>query len=151
MYNIKEDDKIKVSATTVIKAKPAVVWNVLSDIENWPKWTQFIASFTGEFKRDGQIKVVFNTPEGQVPFDRTLVIFEENKVFCWEGEAMIPGSKDHHLFHLEEDEAGNTILTQSDGFHHVERTEQVILVEEQMQGLYNLMNQELKAFIENNI
>ncbi|MEZ4907121.1 MAG: SRPBCC domain-containing protein [Saprospiraceae bacterium] len=148
MYNIKEDNKIKVAATTLIEAKPSEVWAVLADIENWQKWTPFIASFEGDFELNGKIKVTFNTPDGLVPFDRSLVIFEENRVFCWEGDAPFPNSKDHHVFYLEEDENGNTLLTQADGFHGMERTEDVTNMEEQSKGLYAMMNEQLKAFIE---
>lgn len=148
MYNIKEDSKIGVATSIVIDAAPEKVWSVLADIENWSKWTQFVASFEGEFKKDGQIKVVFNTPDGQVPFDRTLVIFEENKVFCWEGDAMMPGSKDHHLFYLEATAGGRTELTQADGFHGIQRTPEIAEAEKQMEGLYALMNQELKKYVE---
>lgn len=150
MYSLKNDSKIQVSTSVVIDASPEKVWSVLADIENWRNWTQFVASFEGDFRKEGQIKVIFNTPDGQVPFDRTLVIFEENKVFCWEGDAMWPGSKDHHVFHLEEIENGKTHFTQADGFHGIERTELVAEVEKQMEGLYALMNQELKNYVEKN-
>jgi len=151
MYSLKDDTKIQVSTSLIIDALPEKVWSVLSDIENWEKWTQFVASFEGDFRKDGQIKVVFNTPDGQVPFDRTLVIFEENRVFCWEGDAMWPGAKDHHVFHLEAIENGKTLFTHGDGFHGIERTEQVTEAEKQMEGLYALMNQELKNYVENTI
>ncbi len=148
MYNIKEDKKINISTSIEINATPEKVWSVLADIDNWSKWTQFIASFEGDFQKDGQIKVVFNTPDGQVPFNRTLVIFEENRIFCWEGKALMPGSKDHHLFYLEAINDGKTKLTQADGFHGIERTPEIAEMEKQMEGLYALMNKELKAYVE---
>ncbi len=151
MYVLKDDNKIQVSTSLIIDASPENIWSVLSDIENWKNWTQFIASFTGDFIKGGRIKVVFNTPQGQVPFDRTLVIFEENKVFCWEGNAMWPGAKDHHVLHLEAIENGKTLFTHADGFHGIERTEQVTEAEKQMEGLYTLMNLELKNYVENTI
>lgn len=148
MYNLNEDIKIHVASSIAINATPEEVWKVLSDLENWKNWTRFVVSFEGDFNKDGNVKVVFNTPQGEVPFDRRLVIFEENKVFCWEGEAMWPDTVDHHVFHLEATKDGKTILTQADGFQGIERTEEVIAVEEQMKGLYALMNQELKQFVE---
>lgn len=151
MYSLKDDTKIHVSTSVVIDAAPEKVWSILSDIKNWKNWTQFVASFKGDFKKDGQIKMAFNTPDGLVSFDRTLVIFEENKVFCWEGDAMWPSSKDHHVFHVEAYEDGKTLFTQADGFHGIERTELVAEAEKQMEGLYALMNQELKNYVENNV
>jgi len=151
MYSIENDSKIQILTSVVINVPPAKVWNVLSEIRSWKNWTQFIASFEGDFKKDGQIKVVFNTPEGQVPFERTLVIFEENKALVWEGEALWPGSKDHHVFYLEEIDKEKTLFTQADGFHGIERTEQMAEAEKQMEGLYMLMNEEFKKYVENNV
>lgn len=151
MYSLKDDTKIQVSTSVIIDASPEKVWSVLADIENWKKWTSFVASFVGDFSKGGRIKVVFNTPDGQVPFDRTLVIFEENRVFCWEGDAMWPGAKDHHVFHLEAIENEKTLFTHADGFHGIKRTEQMTEAEKQMEGLYILMNQDLKNYVGNMI
>lgn len=148
MYDINKDNKIKISSSIIINATPEKVWSILKNINDWSEWTRFVASFEGDFRKNGNIKVVFNTPEGLVPFNRKLVIFEENKVFCWEGDAMMPGSKDHHVFHLAETADGKTELTQADGFHGITRTPEIEAAEKQMEGLYALMNQELKTFVE---
>ncbi len=148
MYHIKDDKDVRFSVSTTINANPKEVWEVLVDNKNWYKWTNLISKFEGDFSPNAEIKVTFNTPNGATTFDRTLFLFEENRVFAWEGEAIVPGSKDHHVFFLEEDENGNTIFTQGDGFYNVERTEEIIAFEGQLKQAYEIMNVDLKKYVE---
>ena len=148
MYQLDEDDKIKILTSIEIKGRVSDIWEVLTDVGHWDKWSEHIAVVAGKFEKDESIKVRFNTPEGKVHFDRKLVIFEPQRVFCWEGESMFPGLKDHHIFYLEEKDGGKVRFVQADGFHGTERSHEAILVEEQLKGLYDVINAELKDYME---
>lgn len=150
MYQLAHDDKIKVLTSIEIKGKLTDIWDVLMDLDHWDKWTEHIAIVEGKFGKDEWIKVLFNTPDGKVYFDRQLVIFEYGRVFCWEGESMFPGLKDHHVFYLEERDEDKVCLVHADGFHGKVRPQEVEDMEKQMKILYEIINEDLKNYIENN-
>jgi hypothetical protein len=101
-----------------IKAKPEVIWSVLTDFENYSEWNPFILSVTGE-KDIGKKVTVSVKPVGKNPinFQTTILKFEKNKELRWRGKFFIKGLFDgEHYFILEENHDGYTLFTHGEQF-----------------------------------
>ena len=141
-----DKDKIKFQSSIIINASSKNVWNAIKDHKNWNQWTNIVHSGNGEIKTDSDITISFNSPDGVLTFERKIITYEEGKQFGWSGEAF-QGLKDYHHFTVETLENGQTKFTQADGFWGA-KVEGIEVMEEQTKQAYELMNADLKKYIE---
>lgn len=140
-------ENIHISADIIINASRKTVWKVLSKLEEWPEWTTQIAAVKGDFKKDGQLTLMFGSHKGNnFVFERTLFLFDEGNAFGWTGNAF-NGLKDFHVFELQALRNNRTRLVQSDGLHGAD-IPGIHSMEEQMLKNYKIFNSELKQHIE---
>lgn len=142
-----QHENIHISTDIIINAPIEKVWEVISDLENWNKWTTLVLSAQGAILKDAAITIEFANPEGGgMTFQRTVFHFENGKTFGWTGDAFA-GLKDFHIYELEVLEDGTTKFIQSDGLHGAE-VPGVEVIEQQMLEGYKVFNQQLKGYIE---
>lgn len=102
----------------IIQANISLVWKVFIDFTQYPKWNPFIETLEGEVAVDNKIKVRLTPPGAKaMNFTPTVLTFENEKSFSWQGHLFFPGVFDgKHVFALE-DLGNNTVrFTQSESF-----------------------------------
>lgn len=110
--------KKEISTTITINARAEKVWNILTDFNLYPKWNPFITSITGNATVGRQIKVVLEPKGGnKMVFKPTVLSFEKNRSFSWQGRLLVKGLFDgEHRFLLTQNADGTTTLQQSESF-----------------------------------
>lgn len=142
-----QHENIHISTDIIINAPVEKVWEVISDLENWNKWTILVLSAQGVIAKDASIIIEFANPEGGgITFQRTIFHFEKGKAFGWTGDAFA-GLKDFHVYELEALADGTTKFIQSDGLHGAD-VPGIETIEQQMMEGYKIFNQQLKDFVE---
>ena len=91
-----------------IQAKPEIVWDVLADIDNWPKWNPDVK----EAKLTGGLKVgsVFRWKAGPGTITSTLEQVERPREIGWSGWTM--GIIAVHVYRLEPLGEGTNVHTE---------------------------------------
>jgi hypothetical protein len=102
----------------IINSSPEKIWRILTEFKNYPNWNPFITSLTGNFEVGKKIMVRIEPPGAKVlSFTPTVTGFEPNKKLSWLGVFLMKGIFDgEHLFELEDNGNGTTMLTQSEHF-----------------------------------
>ncbi len=108
-----------------INASPNVVWQVLTDFNNYPNWSQFIQQIAAENKGDkatGQgeyLQITVKLPnEKPMDFSPRVLVFDESKELRWKGN--IAGMdflfSGEHYFKLEKTANNKTLLIHGELF-----------------------------------
>ena len=93
--------------TETIQAKTSAVWQILVEINNYPKWNSTIVSITGDLKEGGKIELISKLDPSR-KFNLKVLEFEPNKKLVW-GDMM---GKRTYL--LSENSDGQTQLTMTE-------------------------------------
>jgi len=91
-----------------IPALPQKVWEILSDINNWPKWQPEVthAELFGELQEGTQ----FKWKAGGISFTSELHTVDKHRVIGWTGKTI--GTKAVHNWYLEEGNKGTTVYVE---------------------------------------
>ncbi len=90
-----------------ILAAPAVVWGLLTNAADIPRWNTTVISFTGEIKPGGEIELKSTLDEKRV-FKLKIKEFDPEKRLAW-GDAM--GTR---VYTLEKDKANSLTFTMTE-------------------------------------
>jgi hypothetical protein len=93
--------------TETIQAKTSAVWQILVEINNYPKWNSTIVSITGDLKEGGKIELISKLDPSR-KFNLKVLEFEPNKKLVW-GDMM---GKRTYL--LSENSDGQTQFTMTE-------------------------------------
>jgi hypothetical protein len=93
--------------TETIQAKASAVWQILVEINNYPKWNSTIVSITGDLKEGGKIELISKLDPSR-KFNLKVLEFEPNKKLVW-GDMM---GKRTYL--LSENSDGQTQFTMTE-------------------------------------
>lgn len=103
------DPKAPVSATGSIDidAPPEVVWNLLTDIVNWPRWNPDVteARLSGDLAPGSE----FVWKAGPGTIRSTLLEVEPPESIAWSGRTM--GIEAVHIWSIEPNGSGSTLST----------------------------------------
>ena len=108
----------EIKTEILIKATPEKVWSVLTRFDNYPAWNPFIKSIKGEPKVGHKIVAYLQPPGAKgMTFKPTVLVYDINKRFQWQGHLLIPGLFDgQHQFELIDNGNGTTTFIQSEKF-----------------------------------
>ncbi len=107
-----------------IQASPETVWQVLTQFEQYPQWSQFIQTISTADKKAIQVgnnlKVNIVPPnEDGMDFTPEVLVFNANEELRWKGD--IAGMSflfsGEHYFQLERTKNNHTTLTHGEEFH----------------------------------
>jgi hypothetical protein len=134
--------------TTIdIDATPEVVWEILTDLDQWTDWNPFITSSAGR-PEVGEKLVNRKMPPGgtAITFTPRVTVIEDGKTFEWLGRLVLPGVFDgRHRFELVATPTGGTRLVHSEDLNGVlVRFLRKSLDTQTLQG-FELMNAALKT------
>jgi hypothetical protein len=110
--------KHRISTSILIKAPKQIVWDILTDFQNYQNWNPFIKSASGEPILGQKLKVHIQPPGGSgMSFRPEIVELQKEKELAWLGRLGFPGIFDgRHEFKLEEAEDGETLFIHSENF-----------------------------------
>jgi hypothetical protein len=100
-----------------IRATPAHVWQVLTDLPAHSLWNPFIISISGSLEVGRTISVRIQPPNKRpMSFKPTLLAVEPERELRWKGKVLVPGLFDgEHYFRLAPTGPG-TRFTQGEKF-----------------------------------
>ncbi len=140
----------EIKTIILLKKSPKVVWEVLTDFENYPSWNPFIKYIRGEVKIGNRIKVKIEPPQSKAMiFKPKILVYENEKELRWLGHFLFSGLFDgEHKFELVDNKNGTTTFIQSEKFKGIF----VPLFKKQLDNNtkkgFNEMNEELKKIVE---
>lgn len=131
-----------------IQATPQIVWNILTDFENYPNWNPFITAINGKIKIGNSITVNIHPPNGSsMTFKPKIISHIENKELRWLGSVIFKGLFDgQHTFELIDNGNGTTTFIQSEIFTGIFVK---FFNPEKTKNGFHTMNQKLKEISEN--
>lgn len=92
LYPEKHNNIMKEIYTEIeIDAPASVVWDILTDFENFPKWNPFIQEISGNPKKGSKIEVFIKPPNSNgMKFNPEILEYEPREVLRWLGKLWIP-------------------------------------------------------------
>ena len=104
-----------------IDAPPAVVWEVLTDLEHYADWNPFVVEASGTVAVGERLVNRLQPPGGKaMTFKPTVTVVEEARTFEWLGRLVLPRVFDgRHRFELRTTESGGTQLVHTEHFRGV--------------------------------
>jgi len=75
-----------------IYAPARVVWDILTDFDNFPKWNPFIKEISGNPQEGSQIEVFIKPPNSnRMKFKPEILEYKSEEELRWLGKLLIPG------------------------------------------------------------
>ena len=108
--------------TTVdIDATPETVWNILTDLDQYPEWNPFIVESRGDVAVGNKLVNRMQPPGGKATtFKPTITAVDPARTFEWLGRLGVPGVIDgRHRFELEPTPSGGTRVVHTEHFNGV--------------------------------
>lgn len=101
-----------------IDAPPRLVWDILTDLEQYESWNPFVVAARGEVAVGQRLVNRLQPPGGRAQtFKPTVTEVEPARTFEWLGRLGLPGLFDgRHRFDLEATDSGGTLLTHREFF-----------------------------------
>jgi len=140
----------KIQTEIIINASSEMVWDMLTDLNNFKNWNPFIVSSKGVIQTGTQLTNTINL-EGQKPqtFTPTILEVESGKSFSWLGSLFIKGLFDgEHYFKLEKINDAKTRLIHGEKFSGLLSKLILKLIGEQTKSGFIKMNEALKKEVE---
>jgi len=101
---------VEVTESIDVPAPPAVVWEILTDVEAYPEWNTLL-SITGDFAVGNAVSATLSVPGlPTVPFSPTITEMVPERELRWESELV--GVAAEHAFLLEPTDSGHTRFVQ---------------------------------------
>ena len=101
---------VEVTERIDVPAPPAIVWEVLTDVEAYPQWNTLL-SVTGEFAVGNAVSAKLSVPGlPTVPFSPRITEIVPERELRWESELF--GVAAEHAFLVEPTDSGDTRFVQ---------------------------------------
>ncbi len=79
---VKKTFSRETSVSTEIKADPAIIWTLLTNAQDYPRWNSTVISIDGEIKKEGTIKLK-STLDAKRTFKLKVKEIEPEKRLVW--------------------------------------------------------------------
>lgn len=99
-----------------IEAPPEIVWDILTDLDEYGDWNPFITSAVGSLAVGERLTIRLEPPGGRaMTFSPTITVMETGHALEWLGRLGMPGIFDgRHRFELEATPAGTHLIHRED-------------------------------------
>jgi hypothetical protein len=89
-----------------IQASPGKVWEILTNLVNYPDWNPFIHHAIGAAKLGEKVDITFKSGSKDMTLHCTVVKSEPDRELCWKYHVMLPALwSGEHSFTIESIEA----------------------------------------------
>jgi hypothetical protein len=102
----------------LIDAEPGIIWRILTDFDEYPKWNPFIKSIKGNVNTGNKIVVRMEPPGAKgMTFKPKVLVMDAGKEIRWLGHLLFAGLFDgEHKFELIKIGDKKTLFRQSEIF-----------------------------------
>ena len=73
-----------------IQASPEKVWQILTDLDNWPDWNPFIHHAIGKAQLGEKVNITFKSGSKDMVLHCTVTKVEPNRELRWKYHVMMP-------------------------------------------------------------
>ena len=129
----------------LINASPAIVWDIITDFENYGKWNPFIREISGITKEGSTIQVFIKPPNSNgMKFKPEILKYESEKEIRWLGKLWIPKIFDgEHSLTIKKIEENKVLFIQKEQFNGLLVPLFTNMLKDTKLG-FQMMNQKLK-------
>jgi hypothetical protein len=105
---INENAPASASGEIEVAASPEIIWDIMTDIDNWPNWNKDVswAALSGQFEAGSK----FRWKSGPGTISSTIRQVERPRVLAWTGKTL--GIYAIHLWKLEPQNGSTVIRTE---------------------------------------
>ncbi len=102
-----------------INASPSIVWNIITDFENYGKWNSFIKEISGVIIEGSTIQVFIKPPNSNgMKFKPKIMEYEPEKKIRWLGKLWIPKLFDgEHSLTIKKIDESKVLFIQKEQFN----------------------------------
>ena len=102
-----------------INASPSIVWDIITDFDNFGKWNPFIKEISGIPKEGSEIHVFIKPPNSSgMKFKPRILKFDRENEIKWLGKLWIPGLFDgEHSLIIKKIDEDNVLFIQKERFN----------------------------------
>lgn len=142
----------KIYSEIEINAPSKIVWNILTDFEDFSRWNPFIQKISGDISEGSTIQVYIKPPNSKgMNFKPKIVKYEFEKEISWLGKLWISGLFDgRHSLIVEEINDNKVLFIQKEEFKGLFVTLLSGMLKNTEKG-FEMMNQSLKKEAEKEI
>lgn len=135
-----------------IVATPTIVWNIITDFENYGKWNPFIKEISGVKKEGSTLQIFIKPPNSNgMKFKPKIMKYETEKEIKWLGRLWIPKLFDgEHSLTIKKINENEVLFVQKERFNGLLVPLFRNLLKDTKSG-FQMMNQELKQKAEKEI
>ena len=128
-----------------INASPKIVWEIISDFENYGTWNHFIQEISGIPKEGSQIKVFIKPPNSKgIKFKPKILKYEPENEIRWLGKLWIPKLFDgEHSLKINKIDKNRVSFVQKERFSGLLVPLLANMLKDTKSG-FEIMNNELK-------
>lgn len=133
----------------LIKASPAIVWDIITDFENYGKWNPFIREISGVIKEGSTIHIFIKPPNSNgIKFKPKILKIDSEKEIRWLGKLLISKIFDgEHSLTIKKIDNSNILFIQKEQFKGLLVPFFTNILIDTKSG-FELMNQKLKETAE---
>lgn len=85
-----------------IQASPEKVWQILTNLDQWPEWNPFIHHAIGKAQVGKTVEITFRSASKEMTLHCTVVNAEPNRELRWKYHVVLPGLfRGEHSFSIE--------------------------------------------------
>jgi hypothetical protein len=101
-----------------INASPSIVWNILTDFDNYGKWNPFIKEISGVQQVGSELQIFIKTPNSNgMKFKPKILNYDRKKELKWLGKFWIPKLFDgEHTLKINTLNEDNVVFIQKERF-----------------------------------
>ena len=101
-----------------INASPSIVWNILTDYDNYGKWNPFIKEISGVQQVGSELQIFIKTPNSNgMKFKPKILNYDRKKELKWLGKFWIPKLFDgEHTLKINTLNEDNVVFIQKERF-----------------------------------
>jgi hypothetical protein len=135
----------EICSKIIINASPIVVWNIITDFENFGKWNPFIKKISGVPKEGNTIQIFIKPPNSNgMRFEPKILKYEPEKEIRWLGKLWIPKIFDgEHSLTIKKVDENKILFIQKEQFKGLLIPLFTNMLEDTKSG-FIMMNEKLK-------
>ncbi len=101
-----------------INASPSIVWKILTDFEDFPKWNPFIKKISGNQQEGSRIEAFIKSPNSRgLKIKPVILAYHPEKELRWLGKVWIPKLVDgEHSLIIDKIDENNVLFIQKERF-----------------------------------
>lgn len=101
-----------------INASAGVVWDIVTDFDNFPRWNPFIREISGMLQKGSMIRVVMKPPNSSaMTFKPAILEYKPEEKLRWLGKLWIPKLFDgEHNFIIKKIDENKVLFIQKENF-----------------------------------